>query len=138
MYQPKINQEPKLTVAQLHRAWELGATHYSVLGRGICDLLKQDGGSWQAWMIERDGTDAKPDKGWELITTDDVNNPQPVPTLEDHHVEIMGRIQLLLIEKYNMGPFDSARLIGVLRHELTRMRHQKQVWEFATKLTEEA
>jgi len=127
-------QKPKqLTVAQLHRAWELGATHYQVLGRGICDLLKQDGGSWQAWLVERDGKDGKPDKGWEPISSDDIDDPQPVPTLEDHHTEMMGEIQEVLLEKYKMELLDSIRLIGVLRHELTRISHQKDELALADK-----
>ena len=134
-----MSQKPKkLTVAQLHRAWELGATHYRVFGRHAELLKKDEFDGWLGRLVTRDGVDGKSDEQWEPIPADDVDDPQPVPTLEDHHVEMMGEIQMLLIEKYNMGPFDSARLIGVLRHELTRVRHQKQVWEFATKLTEGA
>lgn len=133
-----MKEPKKLTVAQLHRAWELGATHYQVFGRHAELLKSSESGGWLGRLVNRDGEDGKSDEAWEPITTDDVDDPQPVPTLEDHHVEMMGEIQMLLIEKYNIGPFDSARLIGVLRHELTRVRHQKQVWEFATKLTEEA
>lgn len=120
-----MKEPKKLTVAQLHRAWELGATHYHVFGRHA-ELLKKDGSDgWLGHLVNRDGVDGKADEQWEPVTTGDVDDPQPVPSLEDHHVEMMGEIKALMIEKYGVGIFDLARLMEVLRHELARIRHQE-------------
>jgi len=131
-----MKEPKKLTVAQLHRAWELGATHYHVFGRHAELLKSSESGGWLGRLVNRDGKDGKSDEAWEPVTTDDVDDPQPVPTLEDHHVEMMGEIQMLLIEKYNMRPSDSAQVISNLENHFAALRWLKTEPGAATKLIE--
>lgn len=122
-----MNQEPKLTVAQLHRAWELGVTHYQVFGRHAELLKSSESGGWLGRLVNRDGKDGKSDEAWEPVTTDDIDDPQPVPTLEDHHGEIMEDIAALLMDKYKISAKQTLQLLVVpIRENLKAMHAMKR------------